>query len=257
MRLIESLMTKNPCYKRNLQRDDSRYKTFQDRGPLGLMLHSVGCPQPDAQSFIRTWNLETYTKACVHAFIDGNDGTVYQTLPWNYRGWHGGGECNNTHIGVEMCEPSVIKYTRGSLFLCSDAAAAQESAKRTYTAAVELFAMLCDRYSLDPLEDGVILSHCEGHGRGIASNHGDPEHLWSQLGLPYTMDGFREAVKQKMTENRIDNTPAAWSKEAVAWAVGNKLILGDEHGDLMLRSPITREQLCVMLKRYHDAVGAV
>ena len=71
-------------------------------------------------------------------------------------------------------------------------------AKRTYEAAVELFAMLCKKYSLDPLADGVVISHREGHSRGIASNHGDPEHLWAQLGMGYTMDGFRKAVKAAM-----------------------------------------------------------
>lgn len=58
--------------------------------------------------------------------------------------------------------------------------------------------MLCKEYDLDPLADGVIISHAEGHKRGIASNHGDPEHLWNQLGMGYTMDGFRKAVKDAM-----------------------------------------------------------
>ena len=127
---------------------------------------------------------------------------MYQTLPWNHRGWHCGsgskGSGNNTHIGVEMCEPACIKYTAGSNFTCSDMATAKAVAKRTYEAAVELFAMLCKKYSLNPLEDGVVISHKEGHSRGIASNHGDPEHLWTQLGVGYTMDGFRKAVKAAM-----------------------------------------------------------
>jgi len=164
----------------------------------GLMLHSVGCPQPKASVFINSWNNVSYDRACVHGFIDGNDGTVYQTLPWNHRGWHCGGSGNNTHIGVEMCEPACIKYTSGSNFTCSDKATARAVAKRTYEAAVELFAMLCRQYNLNPTADGVIVSHREGHGRGIASNHGDPEHLWNGLGMGYTMDGFRRAVKAKM-----------------------------------------------------------
>lgn len=53
----------------------------------------------------------------------------------------------------------------------------------------------------------------------------------------------------------LDNTPSAWSKEAVEWATGNGLMVGGSNGDLMLRSPITREQFCVMLKRYHDRFG--
>ena len=91
MQIVESIMTKNPCYTAG------RKITVK-----GLMLHSVGCPQPNAQVFIQNWNRTDYKSACVHGFIDGNTGVVYQTLPWNHRGWHGGGSSNNTHIGVEM-----------------------------------------------------------------------------------------------------------------------------------------------------------
>ena len=243
MKLVESFLTRNPCYTAG------RKITVR-----GLMLHSVGCPQPKASVFIQNWNRSDFKSACVHAFIDGNDGTVYQTLPWDHRGWHCGASGNNTHIGVEMCEPGCIKYIGGSTFTCSDLAAAQAVAKRTYQAAVELFAMLCQKYSLDPQGDGVILSHQEGHTRGIASNHGDPEHLWTKLGLPYTMDAFRADVKAALTApvRKLDNDPADWSREAVTWATENDLLLGDAAGDLLLRSPLTREQFCVMLKRYHD-----
>ena len=187
MKLVQSILTKNPCYTAG-----------RKIAVKGLMLHSVGCPQPSAQVFVRNWNKASYDRACVHAFIDGNDGTVYQCLPWNHRGWHCGASGNNTHIGVEMCEPACIKYTGGATFTCSDTTTAKAVAQRTYEAAVELFAMLCQKFSFDPLGDGVIVSHKEGCKRGIASNHGDPEHLWTQLGLPYTMDTFRKAVKAAM-----------------------------------------------------------
>ena len=191
MKLVQSILTKNPCYTAG------RKITVK-----GLMLHSVGCPQPKASVFINSWNSPSYDNACVHGFIDGNDGTVYQTLPWNHRGWHCGsgskGSGNNTHIGVEMCEPACIRYTSGSNFTCSDLSTAKAVAKRTYDAAVELFAMLCKQYNLNPTADGVIVSHREGYSRGIASNHGDPEHLWNGLGMGYTMDGFRKAVKAAM-----------------------------------------------------------
>lgn len=58
--------------------------------------------------------------------------------------------------------------------------------------------MFCKKFHLDPLVDRVIISHREGHSRGVASNHGDPEHLRSQLRMEYTMDGFRRAVKAAM-----------------------------------------------------------
>lgn len=209
MILRQAFLTRNPCYQNNLNCIDSRYATFQKRGPLGLMLHSIGCPQPSANVLINSWNRESFTDACVHGFIDANDGVAHQTLPWNFRGWHGGSPANDTHIGIEMCEPACIRYTGGSNFVCSDYATARAAATRTYNTAVELFAHLCKQFGLDPLADGVILSHREGHARGIATNHGDPEHLWRGLGMSYTMDGFRKDVKKKLSEEVItlDMTP--------------------------------------------------
>jgi N-acetyl-anhydromuramyl-L-alanine amidase AmpD len=191
MKIVKSILTKNPCYTAG-----------KKIAVKGLMLHSVGSAQPKASVFVSLWNKESYDRACVHAFIDGESGEVYQTLPWTHRGWHCGsgvnGSANKTHIGVEMCEPACIKYTSGSTFTCSDKAAAKACVKRTYEAAVELFAYLCEKYGLNPLEDGVVISHSEGYKRGVASNHGDPVHLWKGLGLSYTMDGFRKDVKAAM-----------------------------------------------------------
>lgn len=226
MRLVESILTKNPCYTAG-----------QKITVKGLMLHSVGCPQPKASVFINSWNSPSFGNACVHGFIDGNDGTVYQTLPWNHRGWHCAsgpkGSGNNTHIGVEMCEPATIRYTGGSSFTCSDRASAQECARRTYQSAVELFAMLCKKFALNPLEDGVIISHREGHARGIASNHGDPEHLWSGLGLGYSMNGFRKDVKNAMSGNSED--------------LANKTAI-------MGKAQATVEQMCDYVKKVNPAV---
>jgi flagellum-specific peptidoglycan hydrolase FlgJ len=86
-------------------------------------------------------------------------------------------------------------------------------AKRTYEAAVELFAMLCKQYGLNPLTD--ICSHKEGCAKGIASNHGDPEHLWNGLKMGYTMDTFRKAVKAKM--NTASETSDASGTQASAF----------------------------------------
>lgn len=194
MKIIESILTQNPCYTAG--------KKITVKG---LMLHSIGCPQPNASVFVTNWNKASFKDACVHAFIDGNTGDTYQTLPWNHRGWHGGGSSNNTHIGVEMCEPSCIKYTGGASFTCSNLESARATAKRTYESAVELFAFLCEKYNLNPLADGVIISHSEGCKRGIASNHSDPEHLWKGLGLSYTMNQFRKDVQNAMNKSNQTN----------------------------------------------------
>ncbi len=186
---VKSYLTKNPCYT-----EGTKIKV------KGLMLHSVGEPRPTADYYIRKWNKKTYKRACVHGFINATDGTLYQTLPWNRRGWHAGGAANNTHIGIEMCEPANIRYTTARTVVSEDILSSRRDARRTYFSAVELFAELCDRYNLDPLEDGVIISHSEGYKLRTASNHADPEHLWKGLGLDFTMDGFRQDVANRLNE---------------------------------------------------------
>ena len=209
MKIVEHFLTRNRCYQ-----------AAQQNTKGGLMLHSVGCPQPSAQVFVNSWN-SADKSACVHAFIDANTGDVYQTLPWEYRGWHCGsepnGSGNNTHIGVEMCEPACIRYTDGARFTCSNVEEARAAVRRTYESAVQLFAELCERFRFDPLADGVILSHEEGHKRGIASNHGDPVHLWNQLNMGYTMDEFRKAIKAAMGSAAVPAEPAAVDNAAVIW----------------------------------------
>ena len=55
MQLVQSFLTQNPCYTCGTKL----------RRVCGLMLHSVGCPQPSADVFIRNWNKPTYDKAGV------------------------------------------------------------------------------------------------------------------------------------------------------------------------------------------------
>lgn len=245
MNIYQSYLTNNRCYKQCVE-----------MVPKGLMLHSVGINQPSAKVFVNTWNTSAISK-CVHAFIDASTGDVYQTLPWTVKGWHCGAQANKTHIGVEMCEPYCIKYLVGAKFTVSEPKIAREYAERTYASAVELFAMLCKMFDLDPLEDGVIISHSEGYKRGVASNHADPEHLWNQLELTYSMDTFREAVNNKLKdEGTIVTVPGKWYADGANWAVENGLITGQKLLDGSVeydwQKPVTKEQLATILKRYHD-----
>ena len=184
MNLKQNYLTQSGCYKAG--------KRITVKG---LMIHSVGCPQPKADVFMKNWN-RAEASACVHAIVEP-DGDVYQILPWNHRGWHCGGGANNTHIGVEMTEPATIRYTGGSKWTeTGDGENTKNHVLATYKYAVELFAYLCSQYNLDPLADGVVISHSEGCRRGIASNHGDVEHLWSKFGL--SMEQFRKDIKAAM-----------------------------------------------------------
>jgi N-acetylmuramoyl-L-alanine amidase CwlA len=228
--ITKNFVTNNRCYK-----------NAQTITVKGLMLHSVGCAQPTATVFRNSWDTSSVS-VCVHAFIDGNSGNVLQILPWNYRAWHcgsgGNGSGNNTHIGVEMCEPSCIKYTGGSTFTTSNLTEARAVAKRTYEAAVELFASLCKTYSLNPTSDGVIISHKEGHSRGIASDHGDPEHLWKGLGLSYTMDGFRKDVASVLNGGSISavDTSTDGTDNVVSTSTGDST--GSSSATLTVEAPV-------------------
>lgn len=63
-----------------------------------------------------------------------------QTLPWDMKAWHCGGYANNTHIGIEMCEDSMLD--KHHLTLCLNEAA-------------DLFACLCITFKLDPTKMGL------------------------------------------------------------------------------------------------------
>ena len=231
MHIIEVFTTGNKCYQVGaLLR------------PQGLMLHSIGTPQPSAAVLARYF--DQYQpggqSVCVHAFVQA-DGTVYQTLPWEMRAWHCGGSANGTHIGIEMTEPSAsMTYAESA-----------EQITGTYHAAVELFAQLCDTYGLDPLADGVIIGHAEGHRRGVASNHADPEALWRQYGMGYTMDGFRADVAEAINENddqednnvirytTIDDVPG-WARSTIKEMMDAGLIAGTGGGRIDLSDDMLR-----------------
>ncbi len=67
-----------------------------------------------------------------------------------------------------------------------------------------------------------------------------------------TFEALMADWQKEHAQSVPDSTPADWEKEGVEWAVKNGLMVGDGTGNLMLHSPITRAQFCVMLKRYHE-----
>ena len=206
MELHQQLLTENDCYRSG--------RTIR---PKGVMVHSTGANNPRLCRYVapndgrlgepalRHWN-QSGTTACVHAFIGKlEDGTIatYQTLPWTMRGWHAGkgdkGSANDTHISFEICEDGL---SDASYFAA------------VYREAVELTAYLCKQYNLDPLADGVVICHCEGHERGIASNHADVMHWFPKFGK--SMDTFRADVAQEVkgedpvTQEQFDQLMDNW-----------------------------------------------
>ena len=192
MKINVKYMTNNDCYNAN-----------RKITPKGVMIHSTASPGVMASEWFDRWNKsykkgETNRQVCTHAFVDNKE--AWQYLPWNHRGWHCGGDGNNTHIGIEICEPSGFKYS-GSTMVGYDVNEQQEYFNAIWKNAIELTAQLCEEFNLDPEKEGVVLCHSEGHSKGIASNHADVMHWFPKHGKD--MDDFRKAVKAVMNGEDI------------------------------------------------------
>lgn len=59
---------------------------------------------------------------------------------------------------------------------------------------------------------------------------------------------------QFVDANKKDNTASEWAAGAVKWCVDNKILLGDDKGDLMLHQPLTREQACLVAQRLYSLI---
>lgn len=198
MNIITSMATKNPCYKagRSIKVE-------------GIILEGVGCPQSSARVFAHNRNRENCEGKCAHAFIDANDGAIIQLLPWGHRGWHCGKHprtkknANDTHIGIQLCEPSQIRYKkRNEIELVGDKEKAINAVNTTYKSAVEICAFLCEKFNLDPMT--AVISRKEAYDTAIASMQASPEFVWGAVGADFTMDQLRDNVKTAMENHVIE-----------------------------------------------------
>lgn len=188
MKLHTKIAYKNMCYH-----EGAKMK------PKGIMMHSTGANNANLRRYVgpddgilgcnkykNYWNT-AYPggKAiCCHAFIgldDKGEVRTYRILPWDIQGWHCGGKANKTHIGIEICEDQNSKTYMMD----------------TYREAVEVCAYLCRTYQINPQN---IISHKEGSAKGLASNHGDPEHWWVPNGK--SMDSFRRDVTLELDKHK-------------------------------------------------------
>lgn len=260
MKLFSCILTENDCYRRGARIT-----------PKGVMVHSAGANNPWLRRYVQPddgrlgkntnandWN-RSGLDVCVHAFIGKTaDGSVaiYQTLPWDRRGWHAGsgrnGSANDGYLSFEICE---------------DGLADRAYFDKAFRAAAELTAYLCAKFGLDPGKDGVVIDHSEGYRRGIASNHGDVSHWLKKFGR--TMDDFRKDVirlgeVENMTREELealvdervkkalvgaDTTASDWAREELQQA--------KEHGITDATRPrgyATREEAAIMVERLRAAL---
>ena len=249
MNLLKCLLTANNCYKVGRKIE-----------PCGVMVHSTGANNPNLRRYVQPlactpgreellaslgenrngnhWN-RPGLDVCVHGFIgrlaDGSVAAV-QTLPWDHRGWHAGTgtsgrSANDTHISFEMCEDAL---TDPAYF------------RQAYRTAVELTAMLCRDYRLDPMGDGVVICHQDGYRRGVASNHGDVYNWFPRFGMD--MNDFRADVVRAMDGEEDDEMVyyrtladvPDYYRDAVQKAVDKGALNGTGDGALDLSEDLCR-----------------
>ncbi|MFI3254514.1 MAG: peptidoglycan recognition family protein [Eubacteriales bacterium] len=208
MNLHTLIATKNDCYKAGAKIT-----------PKGIMPHSTGANNPTLKRYVgpddgklgvnknnNHWN-NSGISVCVHAFIgkmENGEVATYQILPWDHRGWHGGGSSNNTHISFEICEDGLNDAVYFG---------------KVYQEAVELCVYLCREYNLTEKD---ILCHCEGHKKGIASNHADVMHWFPKFGK--SMDTFRADVAKLLASGGGEQVESPTTQPSTA---SSSIAVGD------------------------------
>lgn len=195
------------AYKHEIQDATSgKYWNLPEIKMSGLVLHSVGCPQPKASVFVRNFNSPN-ARASVHGFIE--PGLFIETAPCSRKKgkgkkcYHVGsgskGSYNSSRFGIEMTEPSTIKYTGGASFKDLNPEKTRAHIVGVTQTAAEVFADLCifHGFSVDQ-----ITTHRQAHLAGYGGNHGDPDHIWKHIG--YSLEQFRKDVQYLINEKKGD-----------------------------------------------------
>lgn len=115
MDLRKQILTNNECYKIG---EKMKLK--------GIMWHSTGANNPNISRYVQPddgklginkynnhWNRASI-EVCVHGFI-GKDAAskicTYQTLPWNYIGWH----CGRAYEVIELVGKRAVIGRNGAI----------------------------------------------------------------------------------------------------------------------------------------------
>lgn len=193
---------------------------------LGITIHNTG-DSADAETYTRATFNQNMNTSRVHFYVDNKE--AWQNLEENEVGWHAGtgdkSPGNDSYIAIEII--------MGSESSQKDTLAEQNGAI--------LAAHLLLKHGLT-VENIVTHKHWSGKNCPIyILPHWDKfialvEKYYNQLSKGNTAQAF-------------DNTADEYALPSVYKAVRNGILLGTPEGDLRLHSPITRQELCVILDR--------
>jgi N-acetyl-anhydromuramyl-L-alanine amidase AmpD len=177
--------------------------------------------------------LNEYRGASAHYFV-GHEGDIWQCVREGDIAWHCGAinykhkDCRNSNsIGIELC----CRKSADGVWYFEDA---------TVDAAIELTKELMKKYNIP---EANVLRHFDITGKACPAPYvyNNTKHTWDKFKKKIT-----EEVKPMV---ELDNKPDEYAKEAIEWAISQKILKGTEDGNYKLHSNITRQDMLVFLHR--------
>ena len=152
------------------------------------------------------------------------DGSIYKGRGWEYIGAHAGASSGYNGKSIGICfEGDYTQLTKMPVV--------------QYNAGVALIKEALNKYG--SLE---IVGHKDVYATACPGTHFPLDEMKAITDI--------STGKEESTVAEKDNTPDGYAKEAVEWAVDNEVLRGNTEGNYMLHSPVTRQDLLVILYKF-------
>ena len=195
-------------------------------------------------------------KASAHYFVD--DTTVYRSVPELTTAWAVGGTLYSdiAKTGGGTMYGVITNRNSLSVELCGTLG---DGSRRASEATLENAALLCrelmERYQI-PLSR--VYRHFDVTGKHCPA-YMTEEHDWqafkARLEEPMTQERFNQMMNNWLA-GRASLLPSSSSTEARSWAEEDGIISGFADGSMQYKSFCTREQMAIMLHRFHKLLQA-
>lgn len=196
-----------------------------------------------ASDLVNRWSKRFGTK--LHDWSAGNARVPKGILFGGYRG-RGNSNLKHTNMPAILGEPMFVSNPRQADFILTEAG--------KLAIAEELVASIRVM-----LPDGGTVALSAGH----IHNPDRPRDKGAGVrGYPYTSEGEQAEMVLDLVEDLLTGTGKIeeggypeWAKDGVAFVIENDIMSNFEDGSFRGNSQLTRYQLAVILKRYHDKLG--
>lgn len=183
----------------------------------------------------------------------GYDGKIALICDEKDRSWCSGGlDKNGNPIRVNGISGADNDQRAITIEIASDTKPPYKITDEAYEATIKLFADIAIRNGIKEWKwkaDKSLVGDIEKQNvsvhRWFACKNCPGDYIYEHL------TDIVEKANAIIKKKDVDNTPDPWAKEAVDFAVENKLIFGNNYGNMKLHSNCTRQEMIVFLYRYY------